>query len=490
MKLSKILKKCKNDFFTENFKEIEVKGLTLDSRDVKNNFIFVALKGFNDDGENYIDSILDKLNLIILVRKNYRFEKENKNVVILKTKKILELAGEISSLLYPHSIKDKIAVTGTNGKTSISHYVSQISTKQKKSNCIFGTLGIIFNNKKVLNTKLTTNDLITNHKLLNKFSSKNCERVIFEASSIGLEQKRLHKIFFDKIAFSNFTQDHLDYHKTLKKYRYCKSLLLRENTHKRTIVIINADSKNSNYFKNIAKKKKMKILDYGKNGKFLKIIKLIKFNNSIDVKMKLKEDLFYVKFKCNAVFQVYNQICALILVFGNKISKKIIERNLKLSDPTGRLEKIYDSNDINIFIDYAHTPDALKNVLSTLDNKKRNLLLVFGCGGDRDSSKRPMMMKQAIKYCSKVFLTNDNPRNEDPKKIVKDTIKGLNQNKLKKVTVIYDRKKAILKAMSLLKPQDTLLVAGKGHEKYQILKNKRIYFNDKEIILNELEDNE
>ena len=180
-------------------------------------------------------------------------KKKSSRFINYQNKRCKELAGEIASKIYPNSINEKIAITGTNGKTSISHYVSELSSNQKISNCIFGTLGIIFNNKQISNTNLTTNESIINHKYMNELS-KNCKRVIFEASSIGLDQKRLQNIKFDKIAITNLTIDHLDYHKTFKKYRYSKSLLFRKHCHRNTIVVINADTSESIISKNFKKK--------------------------------------------------------------------------------------------------------------------------------------------------------------------------------------------------------------------------------------------
>ena len=490
MKINEILKKCSVNHSIQNIKNFGVKGISFNSKAVKENFIFAVVKGSKDNGEKYLKDLIKLYNMGIIVREDFQIKNDHRNLMIIKTKDVRELAGEIASIIYPNSINEKIAITGTNGKTSISHYISELSSNQKISNCIFGTLGIIFNNRRISNTNLTTNESITNHKYMNELSKKNCKRVIFEASSIGLDQKRLQNIKFDKIAFTNLTIDHLDYHKTFKKYRYSKSLLFRKHCHKNTIVVINSDTAESNYFKKISKKKNLTILDYGKKAKYLRLLKFVKIKNGFEVNISMNNKMSVINFNCSAIYQVYNQICALLLVYGKKLQyEKLNEINL--SDPDGRLEKIYDSNNKKIFIDYAHTPDALKNVLSSLsENIKGRLIIVFGCGGDRDSSKRPLMTREALKYCDKIYLTSDNPRNESLKKIFEDMKKGILKKNLENITTINNRKIAIEKAIKELRPLDILLVAGKGHENYQIIKNKRISFSDKEVILGRLGLNE
>ena len=487
MKIKKILDCCKTPFLVKNLKSINVKGITFNSKNIKSNFIFVAIKGMKTNGEDFINDVSNIENVIILTSLNVS-NIGNKETMFVQTKSVRELMGEISSILYPNSINDKIAITGTNGKTSIAHYVSELSSKQSISNAIFGTFGVLFKKKTFAETNLTTPDIITNHKILSELNKKKCDRVIFEASSIGLHQKRLHNIYFDKLAFTNLTNDHLDYHKDFKNYRMSKLILFNDNIKQTSIAVINADDKYSKFFIKICKKNKIRILDYGKNAKHLKIIKIIKKTDTIETHLQLNHKIFCINFPCYASYQVYNQICAFLLVFGKKLNKKKIIDNLNMSDPNGRLEKIYDKNKIRVFIDYAHTPDALKQVLSTLSNGDGNLVIVFGCGGDRDIQKRPLMSKEAIKYCDYIFMTSDNPRTESPNKIFSDMTKTLKKNDLKKIEIIENRSKAICAAIDFIKSGDTLIIAGKGHEKYQIIDNKRIYFSDSEIATNKLLD--
>ena len=487
MKIKEILDCCKTPFLVKNFKSIDVKGITFNSKNIKSNFIFAAIKGMKTNGEDFINDVSNIANVIILTSLNVN-NIDNKVTMFLQTKSVRELMAEISSILFPNSINDKIAITGTNGKTSIAHYVSELSSKQLISNATFGTFGVLFNKKMFAETNLTTPDIITNHKILSELNKKKCDRVIFEASSIGLHQKRLYNIFFDKLAFTNLTNDHLDYHKDFKNYRMSKSILFNDNIKKTSIAVINTDDKYSKFFIKICKKNKIRILDYGTDAKYLKIIKIFKKTNTIETHLQLNHKRFCINFPCYTSYQVYNQICAFLLVFGKKLNKKKIIDNLNMSEPNGRLEKIYDKNNIRVYIDYAHTPDALKQVLSTLSNSDGNLVIVFGCGGDRDIQKRPLMSKEAVKYCDYIFMTSDNPRTENPKKIFSDMTKILKKKDLKKIEIIENRSKAICAAIDFIKSGDTLIIAGKGHEKYQIINNKRIYFSDSEIATNKLID--
>ena len=272
MKINNILKKCTTNYITKNLKNSDVKGISFHSREIKKNYIFAAVKGFENNGEKYVKDIFKIEDIILIVSFSFKIIKIYKEIPIIKTKNVRKLAGEMASIIYPNKIDDKIAVTGTNGKTSIAHYISEISSHQNISNCTLGTLGVIFNKKKIFNTSLTTNDSVNNHKILNKLSNKGCKRVIFEASSIGLHQNRLQNIKFNKIAISNLTVDHLDYHKNFLNYKQSKSILFKENFYKKTSAIINADLKDFKFFRDLSREKGLEILDYGKNANFFKFI--------------------------------------------------------------------------------------------------------------------------------------------------------------------------------------------------------------------------
>ncbi|MBD22562.1 MAG: UDP-N-acetylmuramoyl-L-alanyl-D-glutamate--2,6-diaminopimelate ligase [Alphaproteobacteria bacterium] len=481
MKLSEILKECKTNFFLENFYDFNIIDLSADSRIIKNNYIFAAISGKKENGENYIKNILKYKKIAIILSKNSKKNIKVKNTVLIRTTKVRKLFSEIASIVNKNSIKEKVAITGTNGKTSISDYTRQIWEKLNFRAASIGTLGLIYKKNKIDKSPLTTPDSVILNKQLNLISKKKCEKLVIEASSIGLEQSRLFPIKFDKVAFSNLSRDHLDYHKNFYNYKKSKSLLFTEHTKKKSIAIINTDNRFSDFFFNVCKEQQLKILDYGKTGKFLKISTFQKKSGGFEYQILLKNRKKKIFTKAISEYEVYNKLCALILIFGEKLEFSNFNLLNSLKNPPGRLDKV--KKNWNIFVDYAHTPDALNNVLSNLKkNCKGNLFTIIGCGGDRDKEKRPLMSKEALKFSDLVIITDDNPRNEDPGKIRKDMIRKLTIIDKKKVKEIADRKKAITFTVKLLKKNDFLLIAGKGHENYQIIGNKRNFFSDKEVV--------
>ena len=486
MKLEKILKKCRSTYTVENPRNISLKGISADSREIKDNFLFGAIKGKKFNAERFIKDLLLVKNLVIVLstKSNSKIYKENKNITIIKTNNVRKLIAEISYFFYPKSLNEIVAITGTNGKTSIAEYVRQIWNYQETSSCSVGTLGIIFNKKKFIEPNLTTPEPHELNRNLSLLSKKGCKKVVIEASSIGLEQSRLFPFKFDKVVFTNLTIDHLDYHKSFKEYKNSKGLLFKKHVNDNSVGIINTDSKYSKFFLGICKKKNTRIIDFGKKANFLKIIKITKLNNSFTVFLSIKKKEFNISFESLSIFEIYNKICALLIVFGESLEKKDFKIIKKLTPPPGRIEKINNDRKLNIFIDYAHTPDALKNVLSALKNScSGKLITIIGCGGDRDRSKRPLMTEEALKFSNKIIITDDNPRNENPLKIRKEMISKVPKKKLLYIKEIPNRKKAIQYCINILGKNDFLLIAGKGHENYQIIKNKKFFFSDKKTVI-------
>ena len=324
-----------------------------------------------------------------------------------------------------------------------------------------GTLGIKYRNK-IINTGLTSPDTISIHKYLQILKKNKIDNVIIEASSHGLDQYRLHNIKFKAAIFTNFSQDHLDYHKTMRSYLNAKLILFKKILKKNSNIIL--DEKINEYFilKNIAKIRKLKII------KIDKIFKKIK-------------DLHLTS---GSEFKINNLSMAIEAVKLCNLKKEKIYKSLKkIKDVSGRLELVRKfPNNIKVFIDYAHTPDALYKVLQSLSHEYgKNISLVFGCGGDRDKKKRSLMAKVANNFSNKIYITDDNPRNEDPKKIRNQIIKGIDR---RKCFNIGKREEAIKKAIINSQQNEVVLIAGKGHENRQIYKNKIVNFSDKKIVKN------
>tara|TARA_B100001248_G_C27396456_1_gene465897 strand:- start:2389 stop:5151 length:2763 start_codon:yes stop_codon:yes gene_type:complete len=438
-------------------KNITISGLSTNSQEIKKNYIFFAIKGNKVNGEKFIKAAILKGAAVIVCSKSYKAK--NNNIPIIKTNDVRNLLSKVASRFYKLKPKNIIAVTGTNGKTSVSDLFYQILRINKIPAASIGTLGVKYNDK-IIKTKLTSPDTISLHKNLNYLKNKNINNVIIEASSHGLDQKRLHNIDFNGAIFTNFSQDHLDYHKTMKSYLNAKLILFKKILRKKSKIITDNEIQILKILKLIAKRKKLKILD------------LSKTLEKIDSISSPSQSNFKNKNLAMAVEAV--KLCGLK-------EKRIFNSIKKLKQVSGRFELVKKyPNGVKVFIDYAHTPDALLKTLKFMQNSfGNNISLVFGCGGDRDQKKRPIMAKISNNICKKIYITDDNPRSENPKKIRNELSKYILKNKLFN---IGNRTLAIKKAISNADPNETILIAGKGHEDQQIYKNKIFYISDKKII--------
>ncbi len=442
---------------SKNKKNLLISGLSTNSKKIKKNYIFFAIKGKKFNGEKFIKAAVYKGASVVVCSKNCKFR--DKSTLIIKRKKIRDLLSEVASKFYKSKPKNIIAVTGTNGKTSVSDIFYQILRVNNISVASIGTLGIKYNDK-IKKTNLTSPDTISIHKYLNYLKNKKINNVIIEASSHGLDQKRLHNIKFRGAIFTNFSQDHLDYHKTMKSYLNAKLILFRKILNKKSAIISNKEIPIFKILKQIAKKKNLKTL------------------NINDTLMRIKS----IDLKFNENFKIRNLAMAIEAAKLCGLKEKLIFRSLnKLKDVDGRLELVKRyPNDVKVFIDYAHTPDALFETLKSLKNNYgNNISLVFGCGGERDQTKRPIMARIANDNCKKIYITDDNPRNENPQKIRKELSNNISSSKSFN---IGNRTLAIKKAILNADPREIVLIAGKGHEEKQIYKNKILNISDKKIV--------
>jgi UDP-N-acetylmuramyl tripeptide synthase len=306
MKLKKILENCSSKFIRNNDKNINIEGISTNSTEMKNNYIFGAIKGKNFNGENFINSFSKYKDVVIVISKRSNVDKDIKNKFnIIIVSNVRSFISDIAKIVYKNQIDEIIAVTGTNGKTSVADYTRQIWEQNKLKASSIGTLGIIYNDQKI-NSYLTTPQSIDLQKALSKLSKNGCKKVIVEASSIGIDQNRLFPIKFNKIAFTNFSRDHLDYHESMTKYLNSKLKLFKNHSKEGTIAILNSDDPKTKTFAEICSKKKIKILDYGENASFLRIISIKKKNNKYFVTIKLKDSKYLLKLNFNSSFEIYN----------------------------------------------------------------------------------------------------------------------------------------------------------------------------------------
>ena len=452
MLLKNLIKNC-----SKGLRKLKIRGLALNSKDVKKGFIFFAVKGSQSNGENYINDAIKNGAIVIICSKSCKFKSTKVNVI--KTKKVRKYLSEITSKFYKLKPKNIIAITGTNGKTSVADFFYQLLDLNNIPVASIGTLGIRYRNKSI-NTNLTSPDIITLHKNLEKLKKNKIDNVIIEASSHGLDQNRLDNINFKAGVFTNFSQDHLDYHKTMKAYLRAKLILFSELLPKKAHIIADKFIKEYSILKKISKNRKLRLLDINK-----------KFDDIKNLSLSLPGS-----------FQIKNLSMAILSArLCNLNDAKINSALKKVKNVDGRLDLIRKyPNNVRVFIDYAHTPDALQEVIRSIkDTYNNNISLVFGCGGERDFKKRSLMAKIAKSFCKKIYVTDDNPRKEDPRKIRKEIIKHL---KGSNYFNIGNRSKAIKEAILNAEPNETILVAGKGHENFQDYGNKIISISDKKII--------
>ena len=463
------------------YKKHYFSGLSLSSLTCKRNDIFFAIKGNEIDGNKFINDAIKKGAKTII--SNQEFQGLKNNILFIKSKNVRRLLSKTAYSLCKNKPKNLIAVTGTNGKSSVANFYLQILQLNKRKAASIGTLGVNTVNYKK-NVSNTTLDPIELSSYLEKIKKQKIENVILEASSHGLKQYRLDGLNFKTGIFTNLSHDHLDYHKNFKDY-FKSKLYLFENLIKRNSnVITDIEIPQYKKIRNIALKRNLNIKTISNHKSSLNIISHIYSQDKQLVKIKYKNKIYKFQTILKGKIQIKNLLMSMLAAEKSGLKfEKIIKVIDKIKPVSGRLEQIGTiKNKSKVILDYAHTPDALKACLQNLKEQfnDKKISIVFGCGGNRDKSKRSMMGKIANYYCDKIYLTDDNPRNENPKKIRSSIKKSINKLNLFEVP---DRSEAIQKAVLDLNIGDILIVAGKGHENIQDYGKSKKLFSDKKKIL-------
>jgi|TARA_B110001452_G_scaffold113813_1_gene94383 UDP-N-acetylmuramoyl-L-alanyl-D-glutamate--2,6-diaminopimelate ligase len=457
-----------------------VSGIYFDSRDVKLDSLYVAQKGELLDGHDFISQAIDN-GAKTIVCEEFPIVLVDGIVYVLVLNSS-EALGTIASNFYDNPSEKMIlvGVTGTNGKTTIATLLYELFLREGFMTGLLSTVKIAYGYKKFENYH-TTPDAVTLNKYLHKMLDAGVSHCFMEVSSHGIDQNRIKGLVFSGGIFSNLSHDHLDYHQNFKTYRDVKKLFF-DSLPKTAFALVNLDDKNGKYMlqNSVAKKYtyaikqhadfKAQTLECDFTGMLLKI-------QSFEVWTTLVGN-----FNAQNLLSVYAAADLLGLS-----SLSILKGISELKNVEGRFYVFQSENNITVVIDYAHTPDALFNVLSTINiirTRNENLITVVGCGGNRDQEKRPMMGEKAVLLSDKVIFTSDNPRDEDPAIIIEDMIKGVPPEHYKKTIKVILREEAIIMAGQLAKPGDIVLIAGKGHEQYQEIKGKRNHFSDLEIAKN------
>lgn len=478
MKLKRIIDKCEVISVHGNI-DVEIEHITSDSRDIKESSLFIAVEGISTDGHDYIAKAIEE-GVLVVVYDKPMFEEYFSRVTYIQVEDSSIALAQIASSWYEDPSEDinLIGITGTNGKTTIATLLYDLFRDLGYASGLLSTVANYVNDEKYSTTH-TTLDPISINSFLRKMVDAGCEYAFMEVSSHAIHQNRVYGLNFDGGVFTNLTQDHLDYHKNMLEYRNVKKAFF-DSLSKDTFALTNADDKNGEIMLQNTKAEKKY---YSIKG--LADFKARIFEKHFDgTEIELNNNQLIVQFVGD--FNVYN----ILAVYGTALllgqNETDVLRSLsKLKPVSGRFQTIRSKNNVTAIIDYAHTPDALANVLESIDgvlNREGEIITVVGTGGNRDRTKRPIMAREAVKMSNKVIFTSDNPRFEEPQDIIDDMTAGLNDNQLTTTLTIVDRRQAIKVACSLANPGDVILIAGKGHEDYQEVKGVRHHFDDKEEV--------
>jgi len=463
--------------------DITVAGLAIDSRKVNKGFVYAAIKGTHVDGHEFIDAAIANGASIILHSEEIQSLKDG--ITYIKVADVSQSMGLLAAAFYnyPSRYMKVVGVTGTNGKTTITTLLYKLFIELGYKCGLISTVKNVINGEEFSATH-TTPDAVSIQSLFHQMHVAGCEYVFMEVSSHAIHQKRIAGIEFDGAVFSNITHDHLDYHKTFEEYIHVKKAFF-DSLNKSAFALTNVDDKRGAVMLQNTKAKKLtyslrQVADY----------KARVLENQI-YGLLLDIDNTEVHFRLAGSFNAYN----LLAVYGVAIElgfdkSEVLSLLSNLTGAAGRFE-VYRSTHQGVIgiIDYAHTPDALLNVLQTIKkfDGHQNIITVVGCGGDRDKSKRPVMATVACEHSDKVILTSDNPRTEDPQTIIDEMYNGLAPQYVRKVIQILDREQAIKTAVMMAEKEDIVLVAGKGHETYQEINGVKHPFDDKQVLLKQFE---
>ena len=478
MKLSELLKYIKPIAIIGNA-EVDITGVNIDSRKIEKGHLFVAIKGTQTDGHRFIPKALE-LGAVAVLCEDLP-EEPNSAVTYVQVASTEAAVGPVATVFYgePSQHLKLVGVTGTNGKTTIATLLYNMFRKFGHK-C--GLLSTVCNyiEGEAIPADHTTPDPIELNKLLHQMVEAGCEYAFMECSSHAIAQQRIGGLKFAGGLFTNLTRDHLDYHKTFENYRDAKKAFF-DGLSKEAFAITNADDKNGSVMVQNCKAQvktysvqrmadfRARIIECHFEGMYLEI-------NGQEVGVQ-----FIGKFNVSNLLAVYGAA----VMLGKKPEDILVVLST-LKSVAGRLEPIRSEEGVTAVVDYAHTPDALENVLNAIhevmEGKQGKIITVCGAGGNRDKGKRPLMAQEAVKQSDRVIITSDNPRFEEPQDIINDRLAGLDQKQMKKVVSIVDRKEAIRTACMMAEKGDVILIAGKGHEDYQEIKGVKHHFDDREVV--------
>ncbi|MBF8982246.1 UDP-N-acetylmuramoyl-L-alanyl-D-glutamate--2,6-diaminopimelate ligase [Lutibacter sp. B2] len=479
MKLRELLKGCKViDIIGDE--EVDVKGIAYDSRKLVENSVFICVQGFKVDGHNYIDRALENGAKVLIVEKKIE---AISGVTIVRVENSRIALAYVSANFYNNPTKDMnlIGITGTNGKTTVAHLVKNILDVNGVATGLIGTIAHKILNKeyKASNTTPESTEL---QYMFNEMLHAGVNSAVMEVSSHSLDLHRVDSILYDIGVFTNLTKEHLDFHKTMENYKNAKSKLFYQTS---LANVINVDDQYGYEIAKDIKELEAKLITYGIKNEADIYARDIKISTK-GVRFKLVTPKFSgeIEIATPGMFSVYNALAAATVCYVLGYSFEQIKKGLEsIKGVSGRFEVVKNTGEYTVIVDYSHTPDALENALNTIKEfSKAKIITVFGCGGDRDKTKRPIMGEIAGKLSDYCIITSDNPRSEDPSQIIRDIEVGMKKTDCEYKS-IENRREAIRKAIAVATSKDIVLIAGKGHETYQILGDKTIDFDDRLVAM-------
>ena len=478
MKLSELLRETQCTRMVLPKEEVDIQGINIDSRLVKKGDVFIAVRGTQTDGHQYIAAAEEKGAVAIVCEKTP--DKLSPNVAYITFPNVQSVTGKLATTFYgnPSQKLKLVGVTGTNGKTTIATLLYELFRKMGHRCGLLSTVCNYIDGEAYPSTH-TTPDAISLNRLLAQMVEAGCEYAFMEVSSHALAQERAGGLEFTGGIFTNLTRDHMDYHENMENYLKAKKSFF-DNLPRNAFAITNLDDKNGavmvqncrgdirNYSTRTICDYRARLLETHLDGM------LLEFNN------REFATLLTGRFNISNLLAIYGAAVEL-----GKDPEEVLRIMSTLKPVSGRFEALHSPDGFSAIVDYAHTPDAIKNVLSTVNDVLRgrgNIITVVGAGGNRDKGKRPLMAAEAAKASGRVILTSDNPRNEEPQDIINDMLAGLNDEQKKKTICIVDRKEAIRTACAFAQKGDVVVVAGKGHENYQEIQGVKHHFDDKEVL--------
>ncbi|MFT8727024.1 MAG: UDP-N-acetylmuramoyl-L-alanyl-D-glutamate--2,6-diaminopimelate ligase [Liquorilactobacillus ghanensis] len=482
MQASKLIKCLRfKKVLPAEYEDFTVSLLTQNTKEVIENSIFVAVKGAQFDGHRFVKEAIQAGAKMIIAQEKVAID-EVPVIYVENSKRAMAI---LSSHFYGNASQALrvIGVTGTNGKTTVTHLIEAIFRAQGEETGLIGTMYRKIGSE-IFPTKNTTPDIITLQRALNKMVERHVSTVAMEVSSIALIQGRVWGVDFDIAVFTNLTRDHLDYHKTMANYEHAKSLLFSQLGNCYTangddkVAVLNIDDPVGRQFQQDTA---AHILTYGiEQPAMIRATDIKIHSQGTDFKLHVFDQVWPIRIKMIGRFNVYNILAAFAAAYAAGVkSERIITALSEFSGVKGRMQLITSTTGVSVVVDYSHTPDGLFQALKTLDEvAQKRVLCVIGCGGDRDHGKRPKMGEIAVKYSDLAIFTSDNPRTEDPEKIIAAMLAGVPEKS--EVPVFVKRRAAINYAIKQAQPGDVVLIAGKGHEDYQIIGKEKRHFDDVE----------